>query len=696
MSNLLYALGRLAQLQGDAVDRLALHEAVQSAQQEANQEPHAQLKKVTRLLQIKPAHWLQAPDAAAVPALLHDARRGWGILRGLNAQDQWIGEWFDTANQRWEEAIADELEQCQIARLRLTKPFEASKSPIFRLIKDEIFSHKKALFDAALGGVVINLIALATSFYSMQVYDRVVPTGATQTLLVLTLGVVFAAFFELIAKHVRSSLYETLVNQVDQRLSRAIYLRFLSIRLDQMPSSVGALASQMRGYEMVRGFLTSITSQLTVDAPFALLFLGLIGIIAGWLALIPATFFVLSVVVGLYYRAQITQLATQATAASNLKTGLLVEAIEGAETIKSGQGGWRMLSRWMKTNDEARNYEQRVRHIQENAQHLMAIFQQISYVVLVATGAMLISKGDITMGALIACSILSGRVLTPASMIPNQLVQWAHTKAALAGLDRLWALQDDHHGCERPLLPTIIDGNYRFEDVASRYGANKALEIKALSIRAGDKIGVLGPIGGGKTTFLRLLSGMYKPQEGRILLDDMEISHISKPVLAQHVGYLQQEGRLFAGSLRDNLVLGMIDPGDSVILEAARSTGLMAAVIAPHPKGLQQDIFEGGTGLSGGQRQLVNLTRVFLRRPNIWLLDEPTASLDRNAELQVITALKSTLSAVDTLILVTHKAEMLEVVDRIVVIVNHQIIMDGPRQQVLDRLNSQIQQQAHA
>jgi ATP-binding cassette subfamily C protein LapB len=695
VSDLSSALGRLAQLQSEAVDRLALHEAVQSAQQQSIQSPQAQLQTVTRLLQIKPARWLPRPDAAAVPALLHDGTK-WGILRGPNAQGQWVGEWFNTTIQRWEETPSEDLAHCQIARLRLAKAFDASKSPIFRLIKEELFSHKKGLFDAALGGIVINLIALATSFYSMQVYDRVVPTGATQTLLVLTLGMVFAAVFEFVAKHVRSGLYESLVDQVDQRLARAIYLRFLSVRLDQLPASVGALAAQMRGYETVRGFMTSITSQLTVDAPFAILFLGLIGVISGWLALIPALFFVLSVCVGLYYRAQIAVLATGATAAGNLKTGLLVETIEGAETIKSGQGGWRMLSRWMKTNDEARGYEQRVRHIQENAQHLMANFQQLSYVALIASGALLISKGEITMGALIACSILSGRVLTPASMIPGQLVQWAHTKAALSGLDRLWALQDDHHGIERPLLPAIIDGNYRFENVTSRYGANRALEIKALSIRAGDKIGVLGPIGGGKTTFLRLLSGMYKPQEGRVLLDDMDLCHISKPMLAQHVGYLQQDGRLFAGSLRDNLVLGMIDPGDSVILEAARETGLMDAVIARHPKGLQQDIFEGGSGLSGGQRQMVNLTRVFLRRPNIWLLDEPTASLDRNAELQVIGALKRTLGPIDTLVLVTHKTDMLEVVDRLIVIVNHQIIMDGPRQHVLDRLQGQIQEQAHA
>lgn len=691
MNNLLYTLLRLAQIQGEAVDRLALQDAVQPAGQTPDAQPGSardQLKAVTRQLQIKPAQWLKEPDEASLPALLYNASKGWGILRGRNGHGVWVGEWFDVEGQKWTEAPVGAWSDYDIARVRLAKPYDAAKSPVFKLIKDEIFSHKKVLLEAGLGGAVISLAALTTSLYSMQVYDRVVPTGAVQTLLVLTLGVILVTLFELAAKHVRAGLYERMIDLVDQRLSRAIYMRFLAIRLDQLPSSVGGLAAQLRGYESVRSFMTSMTAQLTVDAPFALLFLALSAAIAGWLALIPAAFFVISVAVGMYFKNRVNDLAGKATAAGNLKTGLLVETIEGAETIKSGQGGWRMLSRWMKTSDEARNFELQMRQIQEHSQHLMAAFQQMAYVLMVASGALLISKGEMTMGGLIACSILSGRVLTPAGMIPGQLIQWANTKAALLGLDRLWALQDDHHGAEHPLVPGTIDGNYRFEDVSFGYANNKALDVKQLVIRAGDKIGILGPIGGGKTSLLRLLSGMYKPQQGRILLDDMDLSQISKPMLAEHIGYLQQEGRLFAGTLRDNLVLGLIDPGDAVILEAAKRTGLMAAVITVHPKGLQQDIFEGGSGLSGGQRQLVNLTRVFLRQPTIWLLDEPTASIDRNLELQIIAALKESLSAKDTLFMVTHKTEMLEVVDRLIVVVNHQIIMDGPKNEVLSRLQA--------
>ena len=687
MNYLLKALARLAQLQGEAVDQVALAEAAQAADQ-GERAPRTQLRTVSLHLQVKSARWIERPDPAAMPLLLHSDAHGWGILRGLNARDQWVTEWFSDEQKKWAETTLteSELSALDIARLRLQKPFDSSKSPVFRIIKEELFAHRRFLFDAALGGIVINLIALATSFYSMQVYDRVVPTAAVQTLLVLTMGVIFATLFELVAKHVRSGLYERLVNDVDQRLSRIIFMRFLSIRLDQLPASVGGLASQMRGYETVRGFLTSLTTQLSVDAPFAILFLGLIAVLGGQLALVPAAFLVVSISIGLYYRRQVDAFALKATAAGNLKTGLLVEAIEGAETIKSGQGGWRMLSRWMKATDEARDYEVRTRNIQEHCQHLMGMLQQISYILLVACGALLISKGEMTMGGLIACSILSGRVLTPAGMIPGQLVQWAHAKAALAGLDRLWALQDDHHGCEHPLLPTAVAGNYRLSDVMHNYGGNRALEVKQLTIQAGERIGILGPVGGGKTSLLRMLSGMYRPQEGRILLDDMELSHISKPVLAEHIGFLQQDGRLFAGTLRDNLLLGLIDPGNDVILEVARHTGLMDAVVTPHPKGLQQEIHEGGSGLSGGQRQLVNLTRVFLRKPSIWLLDEPTASMDRNLELHITRALKQSMKASDGLMLVTHKPEMLELVDRVIVIVNHQVVMDGPKAEVLSRL----------
>lgn len=683
---LLIALVRLAALQREAVDRLALQEAATAAS--AYSDPQDQLNAVVRHLQVKPARWHGTPDASALPALIASPTGQWGVLRARNAAGQWISDWFDQPTQSWQEQAHDAFPSHHIATLKLLPPYRASQSPVLRLTLDELLGHKSILAEAAMGGLLIAFLGLLTSFYSMQVYDRVIPTGATQTLLVLTLGILLVIGLEYIAKRVRSHLYDRLVDQVDQRLARMVYLRFLGVRLDQMPASVGSLAGQMRGYESVRAFLVNLTTHLAVDAPFAIVFAVVIWLIAGPLAYIPLAFFAVALVTGLWQAGKMRQLAERNQQVANRKTGLLVESVEAAEIIKSGQAGWRMLGRWTASTDESRELDLEMRHLNEGNQYRAIALQQISYVLLIAVGAWMASKGELTMGGLIACSILSGRVLNPVTQIGMQLSGWANVKAALQGLDALWKLEDDHHGQEQPVHLERIQGDYRFESVAMTLRGKPALKVDKLSISAGQKIGVLGPVGAGKTTLLRLLSGMYKPNEGRIWLDDVDLAHLSKPLLAEHLGYLPQEGRLVSGTLRDNLLLGLVDPGDEAILNAAKTTGLYESVIASHPSGLQQEIAEGGTGLSGGQRQLVNLTRIFLRQPKLWLLDEPSASLDRALERQLIGALKQTLQPDDTLVLVTHKPEMLQLVDRVIVIAKQQILMDGPRDAVLARLQS--------
>lgn len=684
--HLLIALIRLAALQREAVDRLALQEAVTAAAGEAGAQ--AQLAVIAQHLQVKPARWRDSPDAADLPALIAAPDGRWGILRARNAAGQWIADWFDPDSRRWQESASDTLSGHHIATLKLLPPYRASASPVLRLTVDEILAHQGLLAEAAVGGLLIAALGLLTSFYSMQVYDRVIPSGATQTLLVLTLGILLVIGLEYTAKRIRSRLYERLIDQVDQRLARTVYLRFLGIRLDQLPASVGSLAGQLRGYEGVRGFLVNLTAHLAVDAPFAIVFLLVIAAIGGALAFIPLAFLVIALLIGLWQAGRMRQLAGRNQAVANRKTGLLVESVEAAEIIKSGQGGWRMLGRWLACTDESRQLDLEMRHLTEGNQYRALALQQTSYVLLIAAGAWMASQGHLTLGSLIACSILSGRVLGPVAQIGMQLSGWANVKAALQGLDALWKLEDDHHGQEQPVHLEQLQGHYRFEQVAMTLRGKSALKIDALQISAGQKIGILGPVGAGKTTLLRLLSGMYKPTEGRIWLDDVDLAHLSKPLLAEHLGYLPQEGRLVSGTLRDNLLLGLVDPGDEAILAAARTTGLYASVIASHPSGLQQEIAEGGTGLSGGQRQLVNLTRVFLRQPRIWLLDEPSASLDRALEVHLIGALKQALKADATLVLVTHKPEMLQLVDRVIVIGNQQVLLDGPRDAVLARLQA--------
>jgi ATP-binding cassette subfamily C protein LapB len=330
----------------------------------------------------------------------------------------------------------------------------------------------------------------------------------------------------------------------------------------------------------------------------------------------------------------------------------------------------------------------KIRNATESVGYVSASVQQISYALLVAIGALLVMEGQMTMGALIASSILSGRILAPVMALPGLMVQHAHAQAALQGIERVYQLKTDHHGTQSPLAPTHIEGHFRLEDVKFSYGDNPpALQLAKWEIKPSERIAVLGAIGTGKSTLLRLLSGMYTPQAGKLLLDHLDLSHIHRQVISQHIGYLQQDHRLFQGSLRENLLIGLPDPGDEAILQAMKQTG-MDRFVATHPRGLERQIAEGGKGLSGGQKQLVAFTRLVLCDPTVWLLDEPTASMDDEQERRCLSVLAQRAQQGKTLVIVTHKPSVLPLVNRIVVMSGNGVVMDGARDQVLQELQA--------
>jgi ATP-binding cassette subfamily C protein LapB len=517
----------------------------------------------------------------------------------------------------------------------------------------------------------------------------VIPTKGEYTLVVLSIGVTISILLELAMKFARSHIMDHVAIGIDNRLSPAIFQRLLNLRVDQLPGSVGSLVSQLRGYEQVRGFYTASTLFAFIDLPMGIVFLIIMSLIASPIvATVPLVMGCMALAVGVLGRRRIMRLAAQGAQLSNMKTGLLVEAVEGVETIKAGSGGWKFLSRWTRINATTIQNDMKLKSANESTHYFAGAIQQIGYTGVIVVGSLLVMHGDMTTGSLIACSILSGRVISPILTLPGIMVQYAHARAALDGLNKLYELKTDNHGVERVLIPERLHGNFRLDGVKFSYLDNPpALLAPGLELRAGERVGILGPIGSGKSTLLRLLSGLYAPTEGRVLIDGLDISHISREVINRQMGYLQQEHRLFQGTLRENLLIGMPDPGDEAFRRAMQRTG-MDQFVQSHPKGLDRLIMEGGKGLSGGQRQLLAFTRLVLADPPILLLDEPTANMDQEQEKRCLDVLTQEAKSGKTIIVVTHKPTLLPLVNRLMVVNGNRIILDGPRDEVLAKFTA--------
>ncbi len=684
-----WAVQRLCQMQGGQLDPIALKAGIE--QLSAFAAPQKCLHDLCRYLNKPKPKQLKKPDRVHAPMLAFHTQAGWGVLVDRAPDGRWLIQTAQGVAPVPEDDLHNACAMVQLgAKVNLglglfIKP--NGELSFFSHVRDTLMLYKRELIEACIASAFIGFLALATSLFSMQVYDRVIPTRSEYTLVILSAGVLISILIELAMKFARSHVMDYVVVGLDNRLSREIFDRLLQLRVDQVPNSVGSLASQMRGYEQVRGFYTATTLFTLIDLPLAVLFTLIIAVVASpWVALVPLVFGVVSIFIGLSIRKRIMQLAKESAALSNLKTGLLVEAVEGIETIKAGSGGWKFLSRWVGVNAQTVMSDLKTRGATDSVGYLSGSVQQISYAGLVIVGSLGVMQGHMTMGALIASSILSGRILAPIMAIPGLLVQYSHAQAALEGLERLYTLKTDHQDIDVALIPDNLKGHYTLSDISFAYGDNPpALVIPKLDIRPGERVAILGPIGAGKSSLLRMLSGLYQPIEGKVLVDGLDLSHINRQVINQKIGYLQQDHRLFHGSLRDNLLIGLADPGDEAILHAMRRTG-MDRFVASHPKGLARVITEGGKGLSGGQKQLVAFTRLVLCQPNVYLLDEPTATMDDEQERRCLQVLAEEAKAGKTMVIVTHKPAVLPLVTRIIVVVGNAIVLDGPRDSVLQQI----------
>jgi ATP-binding cassette subfamily C protein LapB len=580
----------------------------------------------------------------------------------------------------------------RFANLR-KKEVSKEKTSAYEMFKKVALEQKRLLVYAAAATFSINTLALGTSLYTMQVYDRVVPTGAISTLVALTIGVFIAIFLEMMIKFSRSVLLDYATKKMDIEYSNDIFERFLRIRCDALPKSIGTLTGQLQSYNNVRAFITSAAMFLFIDLPFSIIFILAIFVIGGFaMGLVPIGFLILSLIVGFIFRKKIEQASKNSSMASYKKMGLMVETVENSENIKATGAGFNILNNWNRLTQEAVDDDIEIRHYSDMSSYITAFLQQLSYIAIVSLGAYLVAEnGTITMGALIAMTILSGRILQPIAQLPNQFVQWGKASLAVKDLDNVYKLASDNDGITRPLSPYLDTTNIRCKDISFGYTENSnVISVSELNIKQGEKVAILGAIGSGKSTFLKILAGLYKPTKGFVYLDGIDMQLIKRDFLTENMSYLPQTTKLFAGTLRDNLIFGMIGISDEQIIEAAKLTGLIGLINAL-PNGLDTVVPEGGESVSGGQKQLIALTRMIVANKKIILLDEPTASMDEGTERQIISMLHQKLSPEQTMVVVTHKPIVLNMVDRIIVLTPNGVAVDGTKEEVLAKLTPKKQ-----
>lgn len=537
--------------------------------------------------------------------------------------------------------------------------------------------------DGIVASLVMNLLAVATSLYSMQVYDRVIPSQSNATLIVLTVGVLLSIGFEYVLKQIRAKLVDQSFKNIDDELSLVFFKKALRIRLDARPRDLGTFIAELRSFEGVRGFLTAATLFVLADAPFAILFILIITFIGGPLGLVPIGFAVVMLLIGFTLSRQSQKAQEMITEEANRKQGFMIEAMDGIESVKAIGGESQLLHRWHQILAKLSPQELFARNVSTNVTSMTSAMQQITYVTTVALGAMLIHDSKLTMGGLIACSILGGRILSPLMQIPQLLLQWSGIKLSLAQLNRIMAMPSDQDERSQFVTPEQTTAKLELDQVQFGYHPEiMSLQVPQLQLQAGESVAIIGRVGSGKTTLLKVLSGLYQPTQGRALFSGIDERHLSPDYLREHVGYLPQEVRLIKGSLKENLTLGLPFATDSEVLAAAEKVGL-DRLIKSHPAGLSLPLAEGGLGLSGGQKQMVALARLFLAQPQVLLLDEPTASLDRDLEVKVMQELFSWMSPEKILVIVTHKPQVLQYVSKIMIVDSGKILRFGPRDEIL-------------
>lgn len=540
--------------------------------------------------------------------------------------------------------------------------------------------------DAIAASLVINLIALAAPLFVMNVYDRVVPNQATSTLWVLAIGICGAYLFDLLLKSMRSLCLDLAGKKTDLIISATLFERIVGMAMKVRPARVGSFAQNIHEFQGMRDFLTSLTLASLIDLPFTLIILLVIALLGGHLVWIPIVAFPLALGIGHLLQKPLTATLERTMALGAERQSSLIETLAGLDAVKVNNAESERQYQWEQTIGTLSRLELRVKVLSGLAMNITLLIQQLAGVAMIIFGVYQIIDGTLSMGGLVACYMLSGRALGPLAQLSGLLTRYQQAKVTMVSVDQMMELPQERNFDERPLSRQVLQGAMEFRAVDFTYPNQQTLALRGvnLNVRPGEKIGIIGRSGSGKSSLAKLLVGLYQPDSGSLLVDGVDIRQIDVSELRHNIGYVAQDIQLLAGTLRDNLVSGARYVDDEMVLQAAELAGVHEFARL-HPQGYELQVGERGQNLSGGQRQNVALARALLLNPPILLLDEPTSAMDNTGEER----LKQRLQAVienKTVILVTHRASLLSLVDRLLVIDRGQILADGPKAAVMEAL----------
>ncbi len=540
--------------------------------------------------------------------------------------------------------------------------------------------------EVLIASLMINLFALVTPLFIMSVYDRIVPNYAVETLWVLASGAFIVFLFDLLMKSLRGYFIDVAGKRADILLSSRTFEKVMNIKMDQRPTRVGSFANNLQEFDSFREFFTSTTLITVIDLPFVILFISLIFGIGGIIALVPLLAIPLILMVGVLLQNPIKEVIQQVFTESAKKHAMLIETLSALDAIKGAQAEGVMQRKWEEFNAKLAKLGLKSRVLSLSMINFSQTIQQMSTVAVVIVGVYLIMEGKLSVGGLIACTILTGRCLAPMGQVAGIITRYHHSLAAYGAIDNIMSLPVERPAGKKFLHRKQLDGNVVFNGVTFVYPEQKvfALQDVSFNISDGEKVAVIGKMGSGKSTLLRLILNFYQPKEGSILISGTDINQIDPTDLRRNITYVPQDIILLNGTIRENIVVGTPLADDEAVLRATKLSGLLD-FINQHPQGFDLQVGERGSNLSGGQRQAVAIARAFIKDSSLLVLDEPTNTMDNTAEAIFKQHLTDLMSD-KTLILVTHKTTMLSLADRIIVLNAGQLVADGPRDEVLQAL----------